>query len=165
MEQVEGIPEFEFVQETGNDILKRIEHLLKEETKKGELTEEYFARYRQNLQELESVKEDIRRLEDLLMQAGIRPKITIVREEEEKRLTKESRGKPAVAGVRGLKLLAGSIFEGKIPDRVTTWKIIYIIIGFLGFISLVFFLVWVGQVQKEKKRKLYKDKNENEGEY
>jgi uncharacterized membrane protein YuzA (DUF378 family) len=36
------------------------------------------------------------------------------------------------------------------PDKRTTWIIIYIILGFLGIFSLLFFLRWFGKGKSEK---------------
>jgi hypothetical protein len=38
----------------------------------------------------------------------------------------------------------------KPPSRKTTWIIIYIILGFLGIMSLLFFLRWFGRSKMEQ---------------
>jgi len=41
-------------------------------------------------------------------------------------------------------------FQAKPPSSKTTWLIIWIILGFLAFISLVFFFRWYGRSKAEK---------------
>jgi len=41
-------------------------------------------------------------------------------------------------------------FPGKPPNPKTTWMIIWIILGFLAFLSLVFFFRWYGKTKAEK---------------
>lgn len=41
-------------------------------------------------------------------------------------------------------------FDVKPPSMKTTWMIIYIILGFLALVSLLFFLRWYGKSQEEK---------------
>jgi len=44
----------------------------------------------------------------------------------------------------------GPIMDVPRPDKRTTWVIIYIILGFLGIFSLLFFLRWFGKGKAEK---------------
>ncbi|MBI4365665.1 MAG: PspC domain-containing protein [Deltaproteobacteria bacterium] len=47
---------------------------------------------------------------------------------------------------RGPKILSKTIFEGKAPDATTVWRMIFAIIIFLGFVSLIFYIIWWRQV-------------------
>jgi len=44
---------------------------------------------------------------------------------------------------------AADVFKTKAPDKKTTWIIIYIILGFLALVSLIFFLRWSGRSKDE----------------
>lgn len=44
---------------------------------------------------------------------------------------------------------AHDVFKTQAPDRKTTWIIIYIILGFLAVVSILFFLRWYGKGQDE----------------
>ncbi|HCL31191.1 MAG TPA: hypothetical protein DIC52_22540 [Candidatus Latescibacteria bacterium] len=45
---------------------------------------------------------------------------------------------------------AHDVFKTQAPDRKTTWIIIYIILGFLAVVSILFFLRWYGKGQDEE---------------
>ena len=47
-------------------------------------------------------------------------------------------------------VIGGPIMDVPRPDKRTTWVIIYIILGFLGIFSLLFFLRWFGKGKAEK---------------
>ena len=44
----------------------------------------------------------------------------------------------------------GPMMDVPRPDRRTTWVVIYIILGFLGFFSVFFFLRWYGRTKSEQ---------------
>lgn len=54
------------------------------------------------------------------------------------------------SGRKGLKLLAGTIFELEAPDKTAVWRLIFIIIGFLGFVSLLFYILWWVQIRTDR---------------
>lgn len=53
-------------------------------------------------------------------------------------------------GVKGPEILANTIFEGKSPEETTVWKVIFAILIFLGFISILFYVLWWVQIKSEK---------------
>ncbi|MBI5300015.1 MAG: hypothetical protein HY877_06980, partial [Deltaproteobacteria bacterium] len=57
-------------------------------------------------------------------------------------------------GSEALKMVAESIFAGGAPATSTTWRIIFVIVGFLGVISFLFFVLWWAQVRAEKSVKV-----------
>ncbi len=52
------------------------------------------------------------------------------------------------SGKKGLKLLAGTIFEAE-ADKTAVWRLIFAVIGFLGFISFLFYTLWWLQIKKD----------------
>lgn len=84
------------------------------------VNEGYVAFARQQLAEVKALEGRIQRLEELFQPSE----------------------KPIKAGV--------PIMDVPRPDKRTTWVIIYIILGFLGIFSLLFFLRWFGKGKAEK---------------
>jgi len=110
---------------------------------------EHIAFYRDNLKTFKSVKKYIAHLEKLVSKAGAMPGITITKAEV------EIGGGPKVKkprGYEGIAFIAKTIFRGKAPTPATTWKIIFVIIGFIGVVSLAFYLLWQSQVRRERRR-------------
>lgn len=65
----------------------------------------------------------------------------------------EEQAKMAVSetqGMRGPEILANTMFAGKSPEETTVWKMIFAILIFLGFISILFYVLWWIQVKTEK---------------
>jgi uncharacterized membrane protein YuzA (DUF378 family) len=169
---LEGLREFASAQKLGKEVIESIDELLE---RKGltELTDEHIAAFREDVKKLEEIKKDIQRMEEVLVQAGVVPEVTIVDEKrlrkaaqelgvsearlrQIKRLREARKGATQDAGgglgAKGVKLLAGTIFRGKAPSTAATWRIIFIIIGFLGIVSLLFFLRWHLIPEKKPKR-------------
>jgi len=152
---LEGMAEFRTVREIGNDALKNIYTLL-EHKGTDELTKEYVARYRSDVDKFQNIKKDLTKMEEMLNKAGVMPEVTIVDEEilcEEMRAAKEKKTtvQKKELQTKGLEMLAQTIFQGKAPDVKNTWKIIFAVICFLGLMSVSFFALWSSKVDKEKK--------------
>jgi diguanylate cyclase (GGDEF)-like protein len=56
----------------------------------------------------------------------------------EKMLVEGKKGTGTGADIRGIRILAGTVFQGKAPSTATTWTIIYFILGFVGVASVFF---------------------------
>ena len=129
--------------------------------------ETHIGDYRINLKRFDDARKDITKLERLVIQAGGSPGITLVNRDIK---IKEGGIIPAAGGVRagisgvlgaiGLDFLSKSIFGGKAPNITTTWKVIWIIIGFLGLMSILFFIVWWRQIKIGEKKKQEQVKQE-----
>ena len=113
--------------------LKEIERSQKEKVS----IDERIGRYRNNLEIMKEIKEDIAQLEKFVVQTGSTPSITVARTEEGKRIRPK--------GYEGIEFIAKSIFKGKAPTPATTWKIILAIIGFLAVWSILFFMLHLVQ--------------------
>jgi hypothetical protein len=91
--------------------------------------EQHISLYRDNLKALQSVESEMVSLRQLMVMAALQP----------------LRSSAALQGT-------GAGREGAIQDRgglsiLTTWKIIFIVLGLLGVVSLSFFLRWQRQLK------------------
>jgi hypothetical protein len=106
---------------------------------------EHIAFYRDNMNLLQAVKQEISELEKLVSQRGTSAGVTVKWPEEAGGGAMLQRKR----GFEGIDLIAKSIFRGKAPTIATTWKIIFMILGFLGIIAALFFSFWYVQVKKK----------------
>ena len=109
---------------------------------------EHIAYYRDNVKLLRDVKKSIAELEKFVSQRGVTAGVTVKWPEEGGGgpLTRRARG------YKGLDLIAQSIFKGQAPTVATTWKVIFLIIGFIGIIAAFFFTLWYIQSKKAGKK-------------
>ncbi|MFH0763879.1 MAG: hypothetical protein V1927_02605 [Candidatus Omnitrophota bacterium] len=108
---------------------------------------EHIAYYRDNVVLLQEAKDGAGQLEKILSQSGTTPGVTITRAERLKG------GGPQVQrmrGYEGVSLIADTIFRGKAPNIATTWKIIFVILGFIGVMSAFFFALWYVKARKKE---------------
>jgi diguanylate cyclase (GGDEF)-like protein len=138
-------------QEFGKETLVDIYELLRL-ADPDELTAKYVASYRDNLVKVESVRQAVQRMEDLLIDGNLSPEIEVMKQEilcldanVKKESPKDIFGMAGVLDALRNNVLAGTIFKGKNLSSVSTWKIIYYIIIFLGVISGVFYFVNIRQ--------------------
>ncbi|MFH1189716.1 MAG: hypothetical protein V1682_03415 [Candidatus Omnitrophota bacterium] len=109
---------------------------------------EHIAYYRDNVRLLQDVKREIAALEKLVSQRGVTAGVTV-------KWPEEGGGGPhtrRARGYKGLDLIAKSIFKGRAPTTATTWKVIFVIIGFTGTIAAFFFGLWYIQSKKSIKK-------------
>ena len=114
--------------------------------------ERHIGNYRENLKKFDEVRKDISKLERLVIQAGGSVGDTVIGAEESQGITQKSQSKGAsgsviLRGAKGMELISKSIFRGKAPDTITSWKIIWVIIGFLAVVSFLFFILWWTQIK------------------
>lgn len=123
----------------GNKIISGLDGILAVQKNPPAGVERRIGEYRAALAKLEEAKKDTARLEKLVIQAGGSPGLTLLGSSEGRGADEKRYGKSNLArGAKGLELIGKSIFRGKAPNIATTWKIIYVIIGFLGVASLLF---------------------------
>ena len=106
---------------------------------------EHIAFYRDNVKTFKEVKKYIAHLEKIVNKAGAAPGITVAKAEVEKGGGEELK---KVRGYEGVTFIAKSIFRGKAPTVATTWKIIFIIMAFVGLMSIVFLMIWRRQLKR-----------------
>ena len=99
-------------------ILGRLDTIRTTQNDTDATKQEHIAHYRNNLITLDSVKEDLERLEKILA---------------------------AVSGAPSLELLEESDVNLKSPSSKTTWIIIFIIFIFVGILSATFYFTWMRQ--------------------
>lgn len=111
---------------------------------------EHIAHYRDNIKLLREAKKMIAELEKLISQRGVTAGVTVKWPEE------GGGGGPMARkarGYKGLDLIANSIFKGQAPTVATTWKVIFVIIGFIGIVAAFFFALWYIQLKRAAKKK------------
>ena len=141
----------EYLAEAGS-IAEKITHGIDEIKKTQSLKvapDEHIAYYRKNTLLLDEIKKYIAQLEKLASQSGASVGVTIREAEVQKGGgLKEKRAR----GYEGIDYIVKSIFKGKAPTIATTWRIIYVILIFLGTLGALFFLLWYSQVARIRKR-------------
>lgn len=139
----------ETVRRKNDEIQSRLDQLLQAQAS-PELTEEYMTAFRTDQQILNNVEEDIRGLEDMLVDSG---DVDAMTPESKELLCEEERDKRTIIAQKGaqvvkeFKIEASTIFKGKAPRRSATWQLICGIAVFLGALSGSFYYV---QVKEQK---------------
>ena len=105
----------------------------------GVSVERHIGDYRLSLAEFDEARRYAARLEKLVVQSGGNVSMA------------NDTGK--MRGAKGMEMVGKSIFRGKAPDAATSWKIIWVILTFLGIVSFLFFILWWTQVKKSENKK------------
>jgi len=118
--------------------------------------ERHIGDYRVNLAKLDEIKKDIAKLEKLVMHTGGSAGLALA--------DRQGAG-GLLRGAKGMEMVGKSIFRGKAPSVSTTWKIIWIIVGFLAMVSFLFFILWWMQIKvgAGRKKEEVNQKTENRG--
>ena len=111
--------------------------------------DEHIAYYRNNVLLMDETNKYVSQLEKVVSQSGSSPGVTIVKME---RLEGGGIEIQRETGYEGMRLVAESIFRGKAPSETTTWKIIFVILAFVGITAGSFFMFWYTQVSKKEKK-------------
>ncbi len=116
----------------------------------NKLTEQSVGSFREDRKKLVATEASIHELEEMIVQGGVAVAMTGLEKErlceenrEKKRRVVASSGAGGSEAVKEFKLVAGTVFKGKSPSTVVTWKIIYGTIVFLGIISSTFYYVQI----------------------
>jgi hypothetical protein len=139
----------------GEDILKLLNEIGQTQSKKDVSTERHIGDYRRNITKLDEARKNLAKLERLVIQTGGSPGLTLIGKGiggKKGEGVGKSAGE-AVRGGQGLEWLEKSIFRGKAPNVTTTWKIIWLIVGFLAAMSFLFFILWWVQIKKSEGKK------------
>lgn len=107
--------------------------------------ERHIGDYRMSLIKFDNARKDLAKLERLAVQTG---GPAGKRAGSGKALREGARKGKILRGAKGMELVGKSIFGGKAPDTATSWKIIYIILAFLGSASLLYIMLqfWQGRI-------------------
>ena len=109
---------------------------------------EHMTYYRDNSKILKTAKEEIAELEKLVSQRGTSAGVTVKWPEEAGGGSVSQRKR----GFEGIDMIAKSIFKGKAPSVATTWRIIYVIVAFMGIVATFFFSLWYLQLKKKSEK-------------
>lgn len=117
----------------------------------------HIGEYRKNLGKYDDARADIAKLERLVIQAGGSPGITLISQDVK---IKQGGVIPAggkikeelLRGAKGVEMAGKIFFRGKAPDKISTWRVIWMIIGFLGTLSFLFFALWWTQIKIKQRR-------------
>ena len=146
----------------GNKIVGELDNIIAIQNNPKVSVERHIGDYRTNLARFDNVRKDVAKLERLVIQAGGSPGVTLAVKDIKSRggegigLGKGKAGPGAggaLRGAKGLEMVGKSIFRGKAPDITTSWKIIWIIVGFLAAMSFLFFILWWVQIKKSEGKK------------
>ncbi|MFH1698793.1 MAG: hypothetical protein ABH882_07025 [Candidatus Omnitrophota bacterium] len=108
---------------TANTINLALEEIAKTQADESVSRDQHIGSYRQNLETLKKIKEEIVRLEKLLQPQE---------------------------GTNVPEILEKSKFKFNLPNKTTTWLIIMVIISFMGMLAGVFFFIWQGQIKSSQ---------------
>lgn len=138
---------FPQAKDSSNRITASIAQIVRTQSVEASATE-HIVYYRDNVRLLQDVKKEIAALEKLISQRGVTAGVTVKWPEEGGGGSKAKKTK----GYKGLDMIANSIFRGQAPSIATTWKVIFVIIGFIGTIAAFFFGLWYIQSKKIAKK-------------
>ena len=141
----------EFAKSLNDKIISELDDIKAAQGLPPKSVERHIGDYRLNLERLNEVKKDIAKLEKLVTQTGGSAGITLG--EAQKAGFRGSGEGGVLRGAKGMEMVGKSIFRGKAPDVTTSWKIIWIIVGFLAIVSFLFFILWWVQIKKGEGKK------------
>ncbi|MCX7661403.1 MAG: hypothetical protein N2Z79_01805, partial [Candidatus Omnitrophica bacterium] len=121
LEKLKDAPEYlEKAKEIADTVYPRLDEILRSQSDESVSRQQHIGIYRQNLIVLEKIKEDIAKMEKILVTAG---------------------GPPAP------EMLAKTRIKAEEPTKTMTWLVIFVIIIFTGLLSLVLFFTWQKQAK------------------
>ncbi|MBI3602041.1 MAG: hypothetical protein HY209_04015 [Candidatus Omnitrophica bacterium] len=133
----------------GHKIIVVLDGILAVQNDKEMSVENHIGEYRLNLQKFDEAAKDLAKLEKLTVQSGSPLLLHKIQGPQ----GIQSRRIEGLEGARGVEIIGKSIFRGKVPELSTTWKIIWIIIGFLAVLSFLFFILWWTQIKTSEGKK------------
>ena len=109
-----------------DSIDRRLDEIVVKQNDDSVSREEHIGAFRVNKMVMEQVQQDIAILEKMLMHVGAPPSVEFLKD---------------------------TIFEKKDDiDRITTWKLIFAILGFLGLLGVGFYLKWFLQLKGTRQK-------------
>jgi hypothetical protein len=136
----------------GEKILAVLKDITTTQGNKEESIENHIGVYRDNVKKFEEAIKDITKLERLLVQSGGSKAQAMVDNKAPKAEGRgfKTQGSLTKGSIKGVEIFHRNNLKGKAPDVALTWKIIWFIIGFLGFLSLMFFMLWWQEVRSNQ---------------
>ena len=127
-----------------NTVLRMSEEIQQTQTDaQGKPVEEHVAAFVENFTLLEEMKEKVTKMAKVQTVAMISPKTSpkdLGLEQSKDETTEE-------VVPESPDLIARAMFKDKSPDKKTLWRVIFAIVGFLGFLSLLFYVLWWTQTK------------------
>lgn len=118
----------------------------------GQPIESKLEAYIENLSLLSQMKEQVTSLARMNVVNTVAPETTSEslgmesqseKKENQEKVTEKS-------SKTGLKNITESWFKSDAPDKTMVWRLIFLIIGFLGFISFLFYIIWWIQIRSDR---------------
>ncbi|MFH0881589.1 MAG: PspC domain-containing protein [bacterium] len=125
----------------------------------GQPIESKLEAYIENLSLMSQMKEQVASLARMNVVNSVAPETTSesmgmesqAKKESSPAEKKESQAKVAEKSSKtGLKNITANWLKSEAPDRTMVWRLIFIIIGFLGFVSLLFYIIWWIQIRTDR---------------
>lgn len=127
MRKLEGTPYEERGRLLAQAVLRRVADIRTSQEQSTANPEAHINQYRDNMKALSLVESDLVSLRQLMVMAALSPATQALLAGSE----------PAAGGAR----------ERGALSVLATWRVIFIVLGLLGFVSLSFFLVWQRQLK------------------
>ena len=125
LKHLEKTPHYANAKAIVDSIDKRLNEIQLKQDDNSISREEHIGAYRLNLMTMDQIKQDITLIEKMLQASGAPPSIEFLKD---------------------------TVFEKKDDiDRVTAWKLIIAIIGFVAFVGIGFYMKWFLAIQTKRK--------------
>ena len=125
LKHLEKTPHYANAKAIVDSIDKRLNEIQLKQDDNSISREEHIGAYRLNLMTMDEIKQDITLIEKMLQASGAPPSIEFLKD---------------------------TVFEKKDDiDRVTAWKLIIAIIGFVAFVGIGFYMKWFLAIQTKRK--------------
>lgn len=133
------------------EINKKLSQIIKSAAKsEGQPVENKVEVYMENLNILAQIREQVDELARMEVVVTVSPETAPESMGLESPTKKVSPTKVAKqSSKKGLKRLTESWFKKDAPDKTAVWRLIFMVIGFLGFVSFLFYIVFWIQVKKD----------------
>ena len=127
MQKLSGTPYEDRGQLLAQSVVRRLTDISASQEQAAVSPEEHINRYREDTKGLQLVEADLVSLRQLMVMAALEPAAKTI--------------------LAGADAASGGAHERGRLSILTTWRMIFVVLGLLGFVSLSFFLVWQRQLK------------------
>ena len=127
MQKLAGTPYEDRGQLLAQSVARRLTDISASQEQAAVSPEEHINRYREDTKGLQLVEADLVSLRQLMVMAALEPAAQTI--------------------LAGADAASGGAHERGRLSILTTWRMIFVVLGLLGFVSLSFFLVWQRQLK------------------
>lgn len=144
----------DLAKESGNNILKILADIETLQANKEQSIDNHIGTFRINLEKFKDALKDMDKLERLLIQSGGSLAKAMV---DNKAPKAEGKGFKTEGSLKselkqGVEIFHKQELSGKAPDVATTWRVIWYIMGFLGCLTVMFFILWWTEISSGNRR-------------